>query len=141
MEGIRSWSFDPNGDALEKGDWPVILYKHQGGDKIPQPGKVGTFQGKQIWVEDYGIIIRGPHPIHPDRLVLIMAGAHSLGTGAACIAATYSPSIKKIQNSLPEMVLADKSKSFWVLVKGEASKKDGLLDHDSVTIVDCGVYD
>ncbi|MFA5414402.1 MAG: hypothetical protein WC295_02810 [Methanoregula sp.] len=135
------WTFDPAGDVPEKGDWRVMLYKHLKGEKLPQKGTVGTFQDKQIWKEDYGIIIRAPHPLHPDRLVLIMAGAHSLGTGAACIAATYSPCIKEIQKFLPEKVLGDKSKSFWVLVKGKASENDGLLDQENVEIIDSGVYD
>lgn len=137
------WSFDPVNDLPEEGDWPVMLYRHQNGEKIPKPGKVGTFQDKQIWVEDYGIIIRAPHPLYNDRQVFIMAGAHSLGTGAACIAATSSPFIKEIQKILPEKTLADKSKSFWVLVKGTASEKDGLLDHDAkgINILEAGVYD
>jgi hypothetical protein len=136
------WTFDPRENSPEKGDWPVILYKHlKGGGKKPLEGKVGTFQDKQIWCKDYGIIIRAPHPLHPDQLVLIMAGAHSLGTGAACIASTYSPCIKKIQEKLPEGILGNKEKSFWVLVEGEASTKDGLLDHEKVNIVDAGVYD
>lgn len=137
------WYFDPADNSPEKGDWPVMLYRKQNDEKIPIKGKIGKFQDKQIWVEDYGIIIRTPHPLHKDRQVLIMAGAHSLGTGAACIAATSSPLIKEIQKMLPEKTLADKSKGFWVLVKGTASEKDGLLDHDAkgIKILEAGVYD
>lgn len=137
------WYFDPADNSPEKGDWPVMLYRKQNDEKIPIKGKIGKFQDKQIWVEDYGIIIRTPHPLHKDRQVFIMAGAHSLGTGAACIAATSSPLIKEIQKMLPEKTLADKSKGFWVLVKGTASEKDGLLDHDAkgIKILEAGVYD
>ena len=30
--------------------------------------------GPLIHKEDYGIIVRGPHPHHPGRMVLVMAG-------------------------------------------------------------------
>lgn len=38
----------------------------------------------EIHVDDYGIIIRAPHWEHSGRLVLVIAGAHRLGTGAGC---------------------------------------------------------
>ena len=69
-----------------------------------------------------------------------MAGAHSLGTGAACLAATRSSLIQEIRSRLPEGVLEDKKRTFWVLVKGTASERDYLLDEDGVTIEDAGAY-
>lgn len=118
----------------------MVLYRHQNGKKIVQESTLGEFEGREIWKKDFGLIIRAPHPLHPDRLVLIMAGAHSLGTGAACIAATSSRFIREIQKHLPEKVLADKKQTFWVLVKGEASERDGLLDQEGVHICEAGVY-
>lgn len=134
------WSFDPLEGEEEKGDWHVRLFREESGLKTLHAGKTRTFGDKEIWDEDYGLILRAPHPRHPDRQVLIMAGAHSLGTGAACIAATSSPLIKEIQKRLPEKTLAEKSRCFWVLVKGKASEKDGLLDYDGVTVCDAGIY-
>ncbi len=95
----------------------------------------------EVWTQDYGIIVRGPHPRHPDRLALIIAGAHSLGTGAASLAATRSVMIQKIKGKLPEKVLEDKKRAFWVLVKGTTSGKDLLLDEEGVSIEEAGVYD
>jgi len=96
---------------------------------------------EQVWVSDYGLILRAPHPHFPKtRTVLIMAGSHSLGTGAACLAATRSPLIQQIRAKLPPGKLEDKNCAFWVLVKGTASRNDYLLDEDGVEIVDAGVY-
>ena len=119
----------------------MVLYRHQNGKKILEESTLGDFKGREIWQEDYGLIVRAPHPLHPDRMVLVMAGAHSLGTGAACIAATSSRFIREIQkNHLDGKVLADKTQTFWVLVKGIASERDGLLDKEGVTICEAGVY-
>jgi len=91
---------------------------------------------------DHGIIIPSPHPNYPNRIVLIMAGAHSLGTAAGCMAATRSSLIREIQSVLPQKEdLADKSKTIWVLVQGKASEKDNLLDEDGVSILRAGTYD
>lgn len=107
------------------------------------PNQGATNSGKGIiHTLDHGIIIRGPHPNNSNRIVLIMAGAHSLGTGAACLAATRSSLIREIQSTLPKKEdLADKSKTIWVLVQGKASEKDNLLDVDGVSILRAGTYD
>jgi len=137
------WSLGPApGYSVDDQDWPVALYRTRKGKEEEIRGKVEEFgpDKAEVWTEDYGIIIRGPHPIHPGRLVMIMAGAHSLGTGAACLAATSSVVIQKIRSKLPEGVLEDKTSTFWVLVKGTASSKDNLLDLEGVSVEDAGVY-
>ncbi len=64
----------------------------------------------RLAIKDYGIIIRGPHhPSSPNnKMVMILAGSRSIGTGAACLAATSSTLIEKIQQKLPTQ-LSDKS--------------------------------
>jgi hypothetical protein len=134
-------------DKAKVGDWPVALYRVN-----PDSDEPLLFNGEfeqlgekkeEVWTSDYGVIVRGPHPYYNDsgRLVLIMAGAHSLGTGAACLAATRSSLIRKLRDKLPPGVLEDKKKTFWALVKGEASPKDFLLSENGVTIEEAGVYD
>ncbi|MBN1542909.1 hypothetical protein JW992_12250 [candidate division KSB1 bacterium] len=141
------WAFDPWPDgSSEEGDWSVALYRYENGKKDLIMGELvqcGPDSKKNlIWKSDYGLIIRSPNPLHSDdRLVLILAGAHSLGSGAACLAATRSSLIRKIQIALPSRILEDKHQAFWVLVKGTASKKDSLLDEQDVRIEDAGVYD
>jgi len=75
-------------------------------------------------------------------MVLIMAGAHSLGTGAACLAATRSMLIRQIKDALPDTVdFADKSRTIWVLVKGISSERDRLLDESGVSVLEAGSWD
>ena len=105
--------------------------------------------GKQIWTQDYGLILRAPHPRHKKRIILLMAGAHSLGTGAACLAASRSPLIKKVRETLREStgqlaqeksgIIENSENAFWVLVKGTVKHPDFLLDEDGVSIEDAGV--
>jgi len=138
------WFLGPAPGYTEKDeDYHVVLYRSRAGKFFKIQGKMQEFKSgqKKVWVEDYGIIVRGPHPRHPGRLVLITAGAHSLGTGAACLAATRSILIQKIRSKLPEGVLEDKASTFWVLVKGKANSKDGLLDLEDVSIEEAGVYE
>ncbi len=91
--------------------------------------------------EDYGIIVRGPHPHKQGRTVMILAGPHSLGTGAACLAATKTSLILKIINELQGTAdLNDKSKTIWVLVKGTTDESRQLAI-DGVNIEDAGLID
>jgi hypothetical protein len=140
------WSLDPlEGHTEEEENWPVCLYRTIAGEKQAVPGTITTGLTRDhisLWTEDYGVVVRAPHPEHPDdRLLLIMAGAHSLGTGAACLAATRSPLIRQIKVALPDGVLEDKKTAFWALVKGTASPDDYLLDVEGVSIEDAGVYE
>jgi hypothetical protein len=88
---------------------------------------------------DYGLLVRGPHPYAQGKMAMILAGPHSRGTGAACLAATDSTLVARIASKFssltPPYSLDDKSKAFWVLVKG-----DRPLSPDQVTIERVGVY-
>lgn len=137
------WQFGPRpGYTRADADWPVGLFRTVDGRQQEIQGKTKKRGSKkeEVWIEDYGVVVRGPHPDHPGRLVLIMAGAHSLGTGAACLAATQCTLIRQIRDKLPERVMEDKESTFWALVKGRASDKDGMLDVEGVTVEDAGVY-
>lgn len=139
------WTFGPmSSQTEEKGDWPASLYRLSGRGRELVEGKVERLgeQREQVWTEDYGIVVRAPHPEHPHRIVMIMAGAHSLGSGAACLAATRSSLIQKIRSELPPRVLEDKERAFWVLVKGVVNNcEDFLLDEEGVTVEEVGVYE
>ena len=91
--------------------------------------------------EDYGLLLRGPHPHHHSRTVMILAGPRSLGTGSACLAATKSKLISEIVQHLGDSsLLADRSKMIWALVKGIPSI-DLHLDDSGVSIVAAGCRD
>jgi hypothetical protein len=131
--GVR-WGFSSG-----TGDYAVKLFRIDGeGKEVPQVGRKAVRDIGEVHVEDYGIILRGPHPRHAGRLLMVMAGAHSLGTGAACIAATRSQHIREIKRR--GIDIADRRQAFWVLVRGKASARDGLLDVDDVFIDDVGIY-
>ena len=147
LQGGRepNWSIEPALGFTEKDqDWPGCLYRTAAGNTEAIQGELEETEVEgekaEIWKEDYGIVLRGAHPLHPGRLVLILAGAHSLGTGAACLAATRSALIQKIRSRLPTGALEDKTCTFWVLVKGVASDRDCLLDEEGVSVEDAGVY-
>jgi len=91
-------------------------------------------------IKDYGLIIRGPHPKHPRRLVTIMAGPHSLGTGAACLAATRSEHARRIGELLVGQTdLGARDQTIWVLVKGMVGT-DFHLSSAGVRVLAAGVY-
>jgi len=88
--------------------------------------------------EDYGLIVRGPHPRFPARMVLILAGPQSLGTGSACLAATRSELIRKIRETIGnDRLFADRRRALWVLVKGVAGQ-DRHIQPQGVQIISAG---
>ena len=136
--GAPLWSFRPVNES--DADGSVMLCRN-GESFIGEQGldRSGT---EKVWLSDYGLVLRAPHPDFPDkRIMLVTAGAHSLGTGAACLAATRSSLIQKIRARLPEKKMEDKSSAIWALVKGSVGRDDYLLDEDGVEIVDAGVYE
>lgn len=132
------WRF--RGPSRYEADWgdPVSLYWVDGSDETEMVGKKAKREFGEVCIEDYGVVMRGPHPANPGRLLTLMAGGHSLGTGAACIAATRSQLIREIRDR--GIDISDRKLAFWALVRGVASKSDGLLDVDGVTIERVGTY-
>jgi len=80
------------------------------------------------------------YPQWPGRTVMILAGAHSLGTAAACMAATRSEIIEAIAARLGDVDLSQTDRTIWVLVKGTTPRPDWHLDPENVTVLDAGVY-
>jgi hypothetical protein len=144
QRGIEpNWSFAPAPGEKETGDYKIALYRLLKGKKILVKGETQRMGPNKdvVHTVDHGVIVRGPHPDYPDRLVMIMAGNHRLGSGAACLAATRSPLIQQINDLLPTTKnIAKKDITFWALVRGEVSKRDSLLDMEDVKVLDAGVY-
>jgi len=138
------WVLGPEDSENEQGGYELCCTLQ--GDTSMMPGEREPHGpgGWTVDVVDHGILIRGPHPQYPERLVMIMAGPHSLGTGAACLAATSSPLIQEIGARLKkehDVGLADKDKTLWVLVRGEVSRDDWRLNVEGVSIEEVGVYE
>ena len=127
----------------QTGEWPVALYRTEKSSQMKLSGEritVGTDEKIEVHGSDFGLLVRGPHPNYSNRLVMIIAGAHSLGTAAASLAATRTGIIEKIHAKLPNGVMDDKSSTFWALVKGTVSPKDLMLDEAGVSVEEVGVY-
>jgi len=134
-----NWRFGPVPGEDDIGDYAVQLSGSLEGQG-PVTYRAATVAGGGAGSEDYGLIVRGPNPRYPERMMMVLAGPRSLGTGAACLAATRSKLIGEIAQRLAgKCDLANREITIWVLVKG----KIGLgrhLDLEGVTVVDAGVY-
>jgi len=146
------WSFAPMpGYTYGDENWPSGLFawtrqgaKYWGAKRWADDGACASEadmkEKPRVWKDDYGLIVRGPHPRHADegRIVMLLAGSHALGTGATGVAATDPQRIKEVRGILPPGTLEDPQSRFWVLVKGVASD-DCRLDPRNVSIVDAGL--
>ncbi len=141
QEGLTpSWRFGRCPGPEDVADFEVLLTGTLNGAEFatvchraqPKPGEI---------TEDYGLIVRGPHPSHPHRMVTIMAGPHSLGTSAACLAATRSEHARRIGELLVGQAdLASRDRAIWVLVKGKIGE-DLQVRSEDVEVVAAGVYE
>ena len=79
------------------------------------------------YARDFGLVLRGPNPYHPNHMVAVMAGRSSLGTEAACRAFTDSKCLLEIKQRLVGLGidLEDHSQPFWALAKMERNMGDG----------------
>ena len=140
--------------SIQKGRGPNWRFERCAGDEAVSDYEMqlvgelvsGRFETPCAWNsaaterEDHGVIVRGPHPRHPQRTVTIIAGPHSLGSGAAGLAATKSQLVCEISKRLAGSIdLTTCDRAIWILVKGVAGADDHI-DISNVTIVDAGVY-
>jgi len=87
---------------------------------------------------DYGLLIRGPHPAHDGRLIMVLAGTRSLGTGGVCLAATRPRLLQKIRDKLGASTLADRTKLIWVLVRAIPDPADNHASVDYTDVQEAG---
>ena len=140
--GPEEWSFGGLGNEPMVGNYTCVLrrkvsdtmveYHSQDPDADSPPG-ARTHEG-------YGLVVRGPHPRFPrHRMITLMAGGRSVGTGAACLAATHPGLIQKIRDKLPrDTELSNKACTFWALVKGSYSDPRRLLEPENVSVKEVG---
>jgi hypothetical protein len=140
--GPEEWSFGGLGGKPMVGNYTSVLRRkvsdtlvdyHALDPTEDSPPGARTHEG-------YGLVVRGPHPRFPKhRMLTIMAGGRSVGTGAACLAATHAGLIQKIRDKLPRATeLSDKACTFWALVKGSYSDPRRLLEPENVTVTEAG---
>ena len=140
--GPEEWSFGGLGGEPMAGNYTSVLRRkvsdslveyHALDPKKDFPPGARTHEG-------YGLVVRGPHPrFRKHRILTLMAGGRSVGTGAACLAATHPVLIQKIRDKLPrDTDLSDKTCTFWALVKGSYSDPRRLLEPENVTVKEAG---
>ncbi|MBI4658383.1 MAG: hypothetical protein HY735_05990 [Verrucomicrobia bacterium] len=133
------WQFAACPGEEVKGDYEVQLSGELSSGRFATPcGRAQQEDGGEH--SDYGLVVRSPHPRYPQRMVCILAGPHSLGTGAACLAATKSQVIRQTSERLGGVCdLATRHQALWILVKGTAAD-DRHIDPAGVEVLDAGVY-
>lgn len=134
-----NWHFERCPDEEEIKDFQMKLIGNLPSGPF-QTGCIGKEKSSNsIKMVDYGLIVRGKHPTNHNRTVLILAGPHSIGTGAACLAATKPQLLHKIsQKLIGKAELSDPNNTIWVLVKG-TTNESGHMDVSGVSIVEAGV--
>lgn len=91
--------------------------------------------------QDYGIIIRGPNPFFPNKMITILSGRSSLGTEAACKAFTNPKILERIKDKLEfdGVDIEDHRKAFRVLVSMKRYSDDRFPEaiETSLKIEEC----
>lgn len=104
---------DPESEDVRNVSLSILSDKHI----LGPPGWSFNDKGDR-YEKDFGLIVRGPNPYHPELMAAILAGRSSLGTEAACRAFTDPKKVEIIQNRLAPLgaTVEDHKVPFWVLV-------------------------
>jgi len=121
--------------ATERNQAVNVLLGQRDGD----PWQFRARRSAAVPKEDYGIVIRGPHPLYAARRIVVMAGTRSFGTGAACLAATRPRLIQEISNRLRQIDFADPSRTIWALVRVAPDPDEKRVTEEIVSIEEAGV--
>jgi hypothetical protein len=124
---IPRWNWRRAGDRFE------IVGTLDNGVSFVSPVMSSGYVESEPYV-DFGLLMRGAHPRHPNRIVTLIAGPRCLGTLAACIASTRSDLVREIANRCD---LSDRSQTICVLVRGACHRK-WHIDPEEVDVVDVG---
>jgi len=135
------WYIGAELPSEEVGSYEEALWRTYLGRRMKFAPEKREVTGASICVKDRGIVVRGPHPAYRDRVAIVLAGPTTLGTGAACLAATRSVLLSAIQAKLGSVRIGDKRKTIWALVEGEVESPSSALQVDGVKVLDAGAYE
>lgn len=124
------WEFTPDPDDSPDLRNPKLLIRLN--DKPYEPvNRVGG--GRLVW--DFGLVIRGPHPLDSNYMFLVMAGRSSRGTEACCLSVTDPECVAKLHKELKKngMNLDNHKQAFCTVVSICARNKDSRLGPDKST--------
>jgi hypothetical protein len=146
-ENDVNWSFEPQTNLKKPTGSHKVLTKIVKSVRTEYPAINSRIGDKKILVpsKDYGLIIRYPrHDFTNEHLITILAGARSLGTGTACVAATNPEVIKiirqRIFNTYGADLITEKNIGFWVLLSGSSNNEDMHLSYDTIKVIDCDIF-
>jgi len=96
------------------------------GNLLVPPG-YNLLHPRDRFSQDFGLIVRGPNPFRPQRMVAVLAGRSSLGTEAACTAFLDVKTIQAISANLSaqDANLDDHTSAFYALVSMLRDKPGG----------------
>jgi hypothetical protein len=124
------WEFkpDPESSGLRN---PKVLVRVK--DKPYEPVNVPP-GGRLVW--DFGLVIRGPHPLDASYMFLALAGRSALGTEATCLAATDPDCLRKLIKCLNDenVNLDDHRQGFCAVVSISTKEQDSRYGADPSTL-------
>jgi hypothetical protein len=123
------WEFKPDPESSDLRN-PRVLVRVSG--KPYEPVNVPTDK-RLKW--DFGLVIRGPHPLDPSYMLLALAGRSSLGTEAACLAATDPECLQKLIKRLNDkrVSLDDHKQGFCAVVSISSKEQKSNRGADPAT--------
>jgi len=112
------WEFKPNPESKNILNPRVIIRRN----KVEYEPDVTIDTHILKW--DFGMVIRGPHPVDSSFMFMVLAGRGSLGTEAACLAATNPECLRVLNERLlfEKVDLDDHKKAFCAFVSIHSSK-------------------
>ncbi|HUT34866.1 MAG TPA: hypothetical protein VNE39_15360 [Planctomycetota bacterium] len=135
MEGFFAnrkpkWEFKPDPESREIMN-PRVIVRRDGHEFRPH-----VIGDPHILKWDFGLVIRGPHPMDASFMFMVLAGRSSLGTEAACLAVTDPVCLKKLDERLRfEGINADDHReAFCTIVSIKAP--DMKTDKDEFRVCD-----
>ena len=123
------WEFKPDPESRDLRN-PKLLIRLKGKPYKP----VNTIKGGRL-VWDFGLIIRGPHPIDSNYVFMVLAGRSSRGTEASCLAATDPECIGKLNKVIKEnsMDLDNHKNAFCAVVSITAIDNESRFGPDKAS--------
>jgi len=132
------WEFRADPESTDIRNPRVLLYLDgRAYDPVSRiPG------GRLVW--DFGLVLRGPHPYDASHLFMALGGRSSLGSEAACLAATDLECLNKLIKSLRDMGIDpdDHRQAFCAIVSvGSKERKSHLgADRSQFRVEDVVAY-
>lgn len=125
------WEFRPDPESRDLRN-PKLLIRLKG--EVYKPVYSASDE-RLIW--DFGLVIRGPHPLDPNYMFMIIAGRGSRGTEASSLAVTDPACIEKLNKALKDrgVDLDNHRQAFCVVVSVCAEKEKPELGPDQTSFM------